>query len=138
MMRVVRMVSSRKPKTSKDSANTLSAGLLPNADYAQWFSNHLAKEYAGSLPYSFKKVNLGEKREIYQEALGMVALYSLLVYRYYPENETFRKEVDSSQELKANFGLIKAWLDKNDGKTIADQFISSLESVLISAQTGAV
>ena len=132
------MVSSRKPKTSKDSAGISSAGLLPNADYAQWFSNHLAKEYAGNLPYSFKKATLGEKRGIYQEALGMVALYSLLVYKYYPEDETFRKEVDSSLELRANFDLIKAWLDKNDGKIIADQFTSSLESVLLSAQYGAI
>ncbi len=104
-------------------------------DYKQWFSNKLAKDYIETFPKRFSSVNSdSDKQYIFQEAQNVLTMYSILVYYTYSQNQSFKQAIDSNKEYKSNFSMIKKWLEQNNGRQIADSFISTLKAQ-VSAST---
>jgi hypothetical protein len=98
-----------------------------SGDICQWFSDDLAVKYAGALPARFENAKtIIEKEEIYRETSVVLAIYAICTYYIYQNSKDFRKKVDLSKEHSRNFKRIGAWLEKNEGKKMADEFFENI------------
>jgi len=99
---------------------------LRSGDIGYWFSDNLAVKYAGALPTRFEKAkNLVEKEEVYRETGAVLAFYAVCTYYLYQNNRDFRKKIDSNAEYRKNFKRISAWLERNDGRKMAEEFFEN-------------
>ncbi len=101
--------------------------LLKSVDYKSYFTNHISQDYVLSLNKLFAEGQMAEKKQALEQMSSLMTVYSLLVYKIYSINPKFRKEIDSSPELKANFLLIKAYLDSKNGESVADGYITKMD-----------
>jgi len=100
---------------------------LRSGDISSWFSDDLARKYAGALPNRFENAkNVIEKEEIYRETSSILALYAVCTYYLYKNSNDFRKKIDSKPEYRKNFKRISAWLERNGGRNIADEFFENI------------
>ena len=115
-------------------SNASTKGVPWYKNYPRWFSDNLAKKHVAELISRFSTAPPEEKVRILKETHNMVVLYSMLIYKHYPTNKDFQAQINSDQELKANFELVKGWLDKHDGAAIADQYSNAIEAAFLTPQ----
>ena len=92
--------------------------------YWEWFTDRMSQDYVSSLPLKYAQAKSEATRSYaFAEAQGTLTNYSLIVYYIYPSNSGLQKEIAATPELAKNFALVKDWLDKNEGKKVADEFL---------------
>jgi len=124
-------IADRMPKTLDEGIDVA----MKHVNYPMWFSDQMAKGYVGMFPVRFSMCkNDEEKEKILFEAQMTASLYAVLVYYRYNERSDFRSIIDSKPELAENFKMIKAWLDKRDGKAAADEFIELFKKEALAAK----
>lgn len=98
-------------------------------NYADWFSNAVARDYLDSFPIRFRNAKTRqERRKIEEEAGAATVAYSIMVYKLYLIKPDFRKSIDSSPERRVNFAAMKSFLDSQNGEKIADACVDSIKS----------
>ncbi len=96
-------------------------------DYRLLFTDQFARGYMNSFPERLNKFKSADaKRRISNDAENAVLSYSIVIYGLYPRMPELKKQIDSSPELKANFEMVKKWLDENGGEKIAEKMQESL------------
>ena len=100
---------------------------LKSADYKAWFTDEYAKEYLAFLQKGFLHSHIQGRLAILDQTSTLLAMYSLIVYKLYPVHDELRNDIESDQQLKANFEMIKGWLDQNGGERIAEETVKLLE-----------
>jgi hypothetical protein len=100
---------------------------LKSVDYKMWFTDEYAKDYLEMLQKGFLHSHIQGRLSILDQTSTLLAMYSILIYKLYPVHDELRNEIESDQQLKANFQMIKGWLDQNDGDRIADETMKLLE-----------
>ena len=101
--------------------------MMSGKDYEMWFSNRLSQKYVGAFPLRYNLAVCDEqRRDIAHEASSVLAIYSVLVYYVYPNSTEMRERLKAQKELSANFDNVKNWLEANDGKKIADEFLANI------------
>lgn len=106
---------------------------MKRADYRLWFTDKIVNEYLPSFEKRYKAAkNEDERKYVMDEANMCVLNYSLMVYYLYEMVPHFKKAIDTSTELKKNFSTIKRWLDENDARKGADEYV---DEVIVSALT---
>lgn len=116
-------MAGRKSKSRLDE-------LISKLDYTDWFTNALVVNYIRAFPARFDAAGNDERmRQLLTNELDVtLTVYALLVYYVYPKKATFRKSIEANSEFKANFGIVKGWLDANNGRMLTDEFVGKLNS----------
>ena len=101
--------------------------IMTGKDYELWFSDRLSQKYVGAFPLRYNLAVCDEQRQdIASEASSILTIYSVLVYHVYPNSKEMQDELKASKELSENFGRVKGWLEANEGKKIADEFLTNI------------
>ena len=103
---------------------------VKKGDYAPWFKDLYVKDYLSFLQASFPYSSPEGRIAILEQISALVVMYSVLVYKTYYYLPEFKERVDSDKRLKNNFKMVKEWLDRNEGKKIADEYFRVMESQL--------
>ena len=100
---------------------------VASANYRSWFSTRISQGRVQGIAQRILSTKEAEKRaDAVLEGQSAVILYSMLVYHFYPNMPSLKREIDSSPEHSANFRMLRDWFDKNNGKKIADDFYSEV------------
>ncbi|MCX6772129.1 MAG: hypothetical protein NTX79_08855 [Candidatus Micrarchaeota archaeon] len=100
---------------------------VKGGDVSLWFSDPLFVKYTQAFPARYREAESDiEREDIYREAKQVLALYSICTYYIYPNSPAFREKIASNKEFGKNFGRMKKWLDGNEGKKIADEFVENI------------
>ena len=99
-------------------------------DYADFFTDSVAKGYVSSMNQLFFSVPAESKMQILSHMSSLVVVYSLIVYKLYGVNPELQRQIDSSKELGANFKAIREFLDANGGEKIADSYIEKIDEYI--------
>lgn len=99
-------------------------------DYADFFTDPVAKECISSSKEMFFRVKAKDKIRVLSSISSTVVVYSLLIYKLYGASPEFQNRINSSKELRANFKAMKSFLDANDGEKIAEAYVEKVDGYL--------
>ncbi len=113
-----------------ENAESFAGDSLTKIPYKSFFTDAVSKGYLSAMQIAFYEASSPEKASIIEQLSSLMTVYSLLVYKLYSSSPAFRKEIDSSSELKSNFKSVKEMLDANRGEKLADEFIARVDSIV--------
>ena len=102
--------------------------IMKKINYPMWFTDTFCKDYILSFPQRYKAAkaqkNLQAQSAIFAEARMTTWIYCMLVYHAYPNRPEFKKTIDSDPQLLRNFNMVRDYLEKNNGRQAAVEFLA--------------
>lgn len=104
-------------------------------DYRVFFTNKVCSAYLDLLPSEeISGKNSTAKENISAQIRAAAAVYATVIYYIYPNKPLFKKEIDSTPELSANFRKAEQWINTNGFAGLAEEFVGTVESALESSE----
>ena len=123
---MAKSISSRRTNATRGDlmAKIEDTGL--DCDYAVFFKDKICKDFFNRFPSLVNSAkNDDEVIALYTNARLLTSIYSLVVYKIYPNVPEYKEIIDSDKELASNFQEIKEKLDANEGERMAEQIVQN-------------